>query len=711
MQKNNELVGGRWQRILSITLVALLIAALLPFVSPLQRAGAAELTGEATLTIIFGQDMSGVDDVKVNVKYKFVEGATAEDLLNAAVASGDLEGYALDGNGFPQFFSAGGTTLTNATDMKTYWATFVDGTYYGGTDDITSMALVNGSSYQFAWDSYLRTVVPDWDTVGAAYDATSTVVGGDTATGTATLLVSFGYESYGGFLSADPSQWYSVNCEYSFAEGATVEDLFNAAVEGSNADYITYAGDWFFEGYELNDSGHLASASDMIFGEYKNASDWSTYWSFYVNGTYYDGNDNLTTIPLVDGTSYQFAWASYPSAVPPTSETFTAISAGAPLGTGIAGVSKPTEPTTIVEAEYNSFLASLTDSFIGTSDPWAAMSLAALGKTMPESANYQALLEDALNAFTTPGTTNIQRSIIALTALGLDATEVPYPESSSQSGTFNLIDRLLNSTIATSMVNGQAFAILALSCGASANTADNQDMSVLALGSNGYEVPAGTLEDLVDALVANQLPDGGFAWNATSGNEDADMTAMAITALASQKGNTTAEEALQKALIALQLYQLDDGSWGSYDSIAGEVVTNVNSTAMAVIALSAVGIDPASQWVREGGATPLSALMGFATADGTSFTGNAMAIEQGFRALAAYEGFRSTGAAYNIYLQAGEFTNPSNLGTATTPSGSTNTIPATGDTTLPLLVVMLCAAVSSLGVAIAVRRRHLALYN
>ena len=94
------------------------------------------------------------------------------------------------------------------------------------------------------------------------------------------------------------------------------------------------------------------------------------------------------------------------------------------------------------------------------------------------------------------------------------------------------------------------------------------------------------------------------------GSIDVDTTAMVIPALAVYQGDATAKTALDKAVAALRGAQKGDGSFG-----------NVNSTAMAVIALCSVGIDPASESEWAGSAaTPLKALLSFAKEDMTGFS-------------------------------------------------------------------------------------------
>lgn len=126
---------------------------------------------------------------------------------------------------------------------------------------------------------------------------------------------------------------------------------------------------------------------------------------------------------------------------------------------------------------------------------------------------------------------------------------------------------------------------------------------LITLDSMRYEIPDDayyTREDIIVEILRNQLPDGGFSLNGKEA--DADMTAMAIQALApyynseetyEYKQRATNEhveksvrEAVDEALDTLSQIQLDSGDFSSWG------IANAESTAQVMVALTALGINP-----------------------------------------------------------------------------------------------------------------------
>ncbi len=106
----------------------------------------------------------------------------------------------------------------------------------------------------------------------------------------------------------------------------------------------------------------------------------------------------------------------------------------------------------------------------------------------------------------------------------------------------------------------------------------------LHLLNNGCVSQTYTLAQVKDTLLSLQLEDGGWAVMGTTG--DVDVTAMAVQALAPYYSpETTVANAVDKALTFLSDRQLEDGDYASYG------VSNSESTAQVIIALSALGID------------------------------------------------------------------------------------------------------------------------
>ncbi len=634
-----------------------------------------QAVGTATLTIVYGLGMNGDPDIVVNKKYPFAEGATVEDLFAAAKAAGDIKDYAFVDGGYGSTLNSvtknDGTEIKNNAAGSLYWGNFKNGSYVVNPGEAQGTeALADGVTYQFAWSSYPTAAAPsDWTPiVSAATDGTG-MAGTGAKAGTATLTIVYGL----GF-TGDPD--IVMNKKYEFASGATVEDLFAAAKAAGDIKGYAFSGD-YLSSVTMNDGTVVA-----------NASDFSLLWSTYKDETYASGTDGQKSEPLADGVTYQFAWSSYPTAVAPSD--WAAIIAAATDGSEIAPgkpVQKPEDskytPVALDSKAYTQLFSTIAGSFAGTAEPWEALDLAAIGQA--SAADENALVAAARASIGVDNPTALQKNILALTALGVDAASVV-----DQNGT-SLIDALGSTAMATSMVNGRAFALLAYKSGSYAAFARVQ-----------------TEQQLINDILAGQLDDGGFALQGATA--DADITAMVIAALAPYRSDARVETALQAALAALQNLQLADGGFPSL----GATESNVNSTAVAVIALAAAGIDPASSWAVENGATPVSALLSFANESRTGFifgtSVNDIATEQGFRAMVAYQGFKNTGTAYNVYLQAADGVAglPGVEANAQKPSDQQdnpqNKLVQTGDgvAVAPIAALGVCAIA---GVALAVRRR------
>ena len=147
-----------------------------------------------------------------------------------------------------------------------------------------------------------------------------------------------------------------------------------------------------------------------------------------------------------------------------------------------------------------------------------------------------------------------------------------------------------------------------------------------------------TREKLIQVILDAQLSNGG--WNLSGNDADPDMTAMAIQSLAPYyKENEAVKAAVDKALDVLSELQLATGGFGSWGT------ENSESCAQVIVALTALGIDPAkdSRFIKNG-LTILDALASYYV-DGGGFRHIAsgdrdgMATEQGYYALAAYYRF------------------------------------------------------------------------
>lgn len=158
--------------------------------------------------------------------------------------------------------------------------------------------------------------------------------------------------------------------------------------------------------------------------------------------------------------------------------------------------------------------------------------------------------------------------------------------------------------------------------------------ALLTMDAVGAEAPADarySRQDMIDAIVSAQLPEGGFALGGSA--MDVDITAMALQALAPYQEQYPA--VIDAALNALSAAQTVNGgyeSWGAQNS---------ESCAQVILALCALDIDPVEDGrfqKAEGGV--VDALLAFRLADG-SFShergkeADAMACEQAMQALTA----------------------------------------------------------------------------
>ena len=205
--------------------------------------------------------------------------------------------------------------------------------------------------------------------------------------------------------------------------------------------------------------------------------------------------------------------------------------------------------------------------------------------------------------------TEHSRIILALTAIGEDPTSV---------GGHNLLTALNDlDYVKKQGSNGPIWALLAVD-------------------SRNYEYAK--REQLIAAILDERTGNG---WSLDGGTADADMTAMAIQALApyNDEDHPEVKSAIEAALTLLSGMQQNDGGFASFGT------ANSESAAQVVVALSALGLDANtdSRFVKNGHSV-LENLLSYAQEDGSflhlsdgSSGNNQMAAEQGTYALVAYD--------------------------------------------------------------------------
>ena len=331
------------------------------------------------------------------------------------------------------------------------------------------------------------------------------------------------------------------------------------------------------------------------------------------------------------------------------------------------------------------FMATLgTPTVNSTGGEWMVIGLARSGRTVPAGyydnvVEYVKAKADANERLHPAKVTDNARVILALTAIGKDVTNV---------GGHNLLKGLDNMAyVQTQGINGPIF-------------------TLIALDSHNYPTMGDvTREKLIQVILDAQLPDGG--WDLSAENADPDMTAMAIQALAPYyKTNETVKAAVDKALEALSALQRNDGGFGSWGTV------NSESCAQVIVALTALGIDPAkdSRFVKND-LTVLDALASFyVTGGGFRHTAggerNGMATEQGYYALASYYRFLNGQTSLydmsDVAVQTGGSTGGDNSGNGTNNGGT----PATGDPGVLVWVIALPTAALAAAFVLTKKKRE-----
>ena len=265
-------------------------------------------------------------------------------------------------------------------------------------------------------------------------------------------------------------------------------------------------------------------------------------------------------------------------------------------------------------------------------DEWNVMTLARYG--YEDEAWYGEYYDNVVEYVKAKGSaklhknksTDNSRTILALTAIGADATDV---------GGYNLLEPLADMNYVTTQgINGPVFALIAFDT-------VGYDIPKLPDGSDGVQT---TREGLVEYILGRELSSGGWAFSGS--NADPDMTGMTIQALAPYyKSNTEVKTAVDRALDVMSGLQKADGGFASWGTV------NSESCAQVICGLLDIGRDAGTDeaFVKSGHSV-LDALMGFYVASAGGFAHaakqngelvvNGMASQQAGYALAAYDRFK-----------------------------------------------------------------------
>ena len=314
---------------------------------------------------------------------------------------------------------------------------------------------------------------------------------------------------------------------------------------------------------------------------------------------------------------------------------------------------------------------SIAATYTNSSSDWVVFDMAAyakcgFGSNTTDTENYLNLTINEL-AGTSPLATDRTKAEIILAALGIDSTRLTPLGGAEYSNAAKLAAMNLGTSHYTA-----PWVLLAEQAG-QMKLSDKQRSSMISL------------------LTSSLGPDGLFVtkW-AGETYADPDTTGTALTALAAYADRAAVKSFIDKAVAGLRKAQNSNGSYG-----------NVNSDAMVIIGLAAVGIDPASdERFVKGGCSLADALLLYVNDGQNGFTAGyisgtqgekaqALATEQGFRALVTLEQFaKDTSKAFNIYTLSTapvSSTDPDNPDTPGQPAQPEQPQPgtATGSGTLP----------------------------
>lgn len=270
---------------------------------------------------------------------------------------------------------------------------------------------------------------------------------------------------------------------------------------------------------------------------------------------------------------------------------------------------------------------------------WTVLSLARSGIKVPKKyyedyyKRVEKTVKDAKGILHRMKFTEYSRVILALTAINKDVTNI---------GGYNLLSYLSDfDNVKKQGINGPIFALIAFDTG-------NYDIPI----DKNASVQT-TRQGIIDFILDKEIHKGtskAGGWALSGTDPDPDITFMAIQSLANYMDQKEVKEAVNRALKIMSKKQLSTGGYNSWGT------ENCESTAQAIVALTALGIDidSDSRFIKTDSKGNKNTLMdgmmqfyceggGFAHVNegydggGGSGTGlNAMATDQGMYALDAY---------------------------------------------------------------------------
>lgn len=269
----------------------------------------------------------------------------------------------------------------------------------------------------------------------------------------------------------------------------------------------------------------------------------------------------------------------------------------------------------------------------GVISEWEAIGLAQAGKQVPNDYTdtffYEHLENQVVKGLENGRIkiTDIERLVIAAVAVGINPLQVEIEGK-------NLIELIYNSperrggfdTMTFQGNNGPIFALIAL---------DTQN----------FEVPNDakwTRQKLIKELLNNQNENGSWHLNTNFESPSIDITAMALIGLSPYNDQEEVRKSIDSAVNWLSDIQTEDGGFDGGSFVGG--ITS-EAASQVIIGLSANGIDPTNEEFVKNENSLISHLLSYQNEDGGfkhtqgEVVSNAMATEQAFQALVAYDYF------------------------------------------------------------------------
>ena len=322
----------------------------------------------------------------------------------------------------------------------------------------------------------------------------------------------------------------------------------------------------------------------------------------------------------------------------------------------------------VLDATMAKLAATVTEPVFGTNaGEWTVLSLARGGyyakdnayfsdyyDRIVETVNTKAASVNMNGALHKAKSTDNSRLIVALSALGKDATSV---------GDWNLITPYEDfNWIKFQGINGTIWALIAL---------DSNNYETTSVDEKGKSIR----QQCVDSILSQQHDDGGWSLMANKTYaSDPDVTGMALTALYPYRDQPEVAAAAEEAFACLSEMQHDNGTFASGGSECSE------SCAWVIVSTTTWGINPDtdSRFIKNGKSV-VDALLSHYLEDKAMFEhvvgggSNAMATDQSCYALVAYDRFMNNQPALYDYSDV-IFDKASSEGTGTETTQMTATL-------------------------------------